>query len=288
MSEPDRVFTGVVEVADGVSLAFEVRGEVRGEARGGRPAIALIMGLGGHRGDWGEPFLRALAAGLTVVAFDARGTGGSSKPRAPTSIAQMAADARAVIEHVGLGTTHVMGMSMGGAVAMQLALDAPRLVASLVLCSTSPGGPSAFAPTERAAAAMAPRKNVSPEVVVRDRIAALMPPGFAEAHPDVIEHAMRASLAAPTPMYAWRAQLEAVLSMDLRAELHRLSMPVTVVHGEADPLVRFDQGRAIAAAIPQARTRWLPAGGHLLSLEQPAELAALVIEHVASVAPSTR
>ena len=121
--------------ANGVDLAVESFGD-RAD-----PAILLIHGAGSSLLNWEEEFCERLAAGRRfVIRYDLRGAGRSVAPGA-YSLRDLVADAVGLLDHLGLETAHVLGMSLGGAVAQLLALDHPERVASLILASTTPGGP---------------------------------------------------------------------------------------------------------------------------------------------------
>src|SRR6266852_2712676 len=114
-----------------VRLAYEVRGE--GEA------VLFVHGLGYDRLGWG-PLPGLLARDYRVITFDNRGVGESDVPDGPYSVAQMTADAVAVLDAAGRERAHVVGVSLGGFIAQEIALTYPERVQKLVLASTSPGG----------------------------------------------------------------------------------------------------------------------------------------------------
>ena len=112
------------------------------ESRGEGPPLLLIQGLGYGRWSW-EPIVPGLAARHRVVCFDNRGIGESDKPQGPYTAAQMAGDALQVLDEAGIERAHVLGASLGGMIAQELAVAAPERVDRLVLCCTTPGGPDA-------------------------------------------------------------------------------------------------------------------------------------------------
>ena len=117
---------------NGVELYYEVHGE-------GAPVL-LIHGLGSSTRDW-EPQVPALAAAYKVIAFDVRGHGRSEKPRQRYSVKLFADDTAALIRALGIAPIHVVGISMGGMIAFQLAADAPELVRSLAIVNSGPAMP---------------------------------------------------------------------------------------------------------------------------------------------------
>jgi pimeloyl-ACP methyl ester carboxylesterase len=117
---------------NGVDLYYETHGA-------GEPVL-LVHGLGSSTLDW-EPQIAALATHFTVVAFDVRGHGRSAKPRERYSVKQFTDDTVALIRRLGLGPMHVVGISMGGMIAFQLAVDAPELIRTLVIVNSGPAMP---------------------------------------------------------------------------------------------------------------------------------------------------
>ena len=112
------------------------------ESTGEGSPLLLIQGLGYGRWGW-EPIVPGLAARHRVVSFDNRGIGGSDKPEGPYTAAQMAGDALQVLDEAGIERAHVLGASLGGMIAQELAVAAPERVDRLVLGCTTPGGPDA-------------------------------------------------------------------------------------------------------------------------------------------------
>ena len=113
---------------DGTRIHYEIRGQ-------GAP-LALIFGYAGSSRGWGEPFLKLLATRFRTILIDNRGTGESDKPEKPFSMADMAADAASVLDHAGVERAHVMGISMGGMIAQEFALNHPARLRGLVLGCT--------------------------------------------------------------------------------------------------------------------------------------------------------
>jgi pimeloyl-ACP methyl ester carboxylesterase len=263
---PREVRLGVAKRGE-VELAYDVRGE--------GPWLLLLMGLGGRAADWSEPFTDRLAARFRVLRVDNRGAGRSSKPDGPYSMAGLAEDALACLDAVGALHASVVGFSMGGMIAQELAIDHGARVDRLVLLSTHEGGARVVPPSDETMAAMAGRGRDA-RLVVRRRLAAIAAPGWAEANGDLVEEIVRIALEAPMPMQAFLAQANAVMQGDRSARVPRIEQPTLVVHGTHDPLVPVDNGRRLARAIPGAGLRELAGVGHLPMWEAGSALAELV------------
>lgn len=251
--------------------------------RGSGEPLLLIQGLSGTHASWGEPFLGLLEIGLDLIAYDHRGIGDSGAIDGPFTIADLAGDAAGLLDALGIERAHVLGISMGGMVAQELALGHPERVRTLTLGCTYPGGPGARltdqAVIQRLIAGMATGDRdavlrASFEVNVSRAYAAR--PGAWEAF-----HAMAMEVPAPIPVVF--EQLRATASHDAGARLPSLAAPTLVVHGDADEMLDISNGELIAGLVPGARLEVLPGVGHLFWWEQPERAAELVSEHVRSV-----
>jgi len=237
--------------------------------RGAGEPILLVQGLGGSSLQWGEAFLRRLEERFAVVAYDHRGIGRSPRledGRAPFSIPDLAADAAALLEHLGYDDAHVLGLSMGGMVAQELVLRHPRRVRTLTLAGTTAGGASllrTYPPVVQALAGPLLRGRGVPEALVGMVLARARQLGVA---PD--EAMLRTIL----------AHLCAIGGHDTLARLGDIAVPTLVLHGERDPAVPVANARNLAEAIPGARLEVLEGAGHVVFWQQPERCARLIAE----------
>lgn len=252
-----------------VTLSYRVLGE-------GPRTLLLVMGLGGRGADWGTEVPAALAEDRRVVLFDNRGTGRSTKPSSSWTMEDMARDAVAVLDAVGAERADVMGISMGGMVSQVLALEHADRVDRTVLLSTYTGGPKVVPPTPEVSAVFTPPRGMPRDEIVRSRVALITAPGFAERFPDKLEELVRIATDEPTPTPTFAAQLQAVLGCDHADRLATLRGPVLIVHGDADPLIPFENARMLHEKLPQARLEVLPGAGHLPMWECPDALLGVV------------
>ncbi|SDS84531.1 Pimeloyl-ACP methyl ester carboxylesterase [Streptomyces sp. TLI_053] len=270
-----------IEVAvDGAELAAELHGDPAD------PAILLIHGAGHCRLNWPDEFVRRLVAGgRCVVRYDARDAGASTTfpvGAPPYALPDLAEDAAAVIDALGPGRAHVLGMSQGAAVAQLLALGHPDRVATLALASGTPGIPGEEQPDlppvsdrlaaffeqveQDAQAAGAAEVAEAAEAAVVESIVEGERP-FAAASRPFDEDGVR-RLAARVVAHARdiAAQSTNPYLLDAgtpwRARLGGITAPTLVLHGEEDPLFPPEHGRALAAEIPGARFLALPGTGH--------------------------
>ena len=202
------------------------------ESHGAGDPLVLIGGLGLAVSEM-RPLISALAAaGYRVIAADNRGAGRSAKPPGPYTIRQMAGDVAGLLIRLGVERTHVLGISMGGRVALALALDHPKLVDHLVLTSTGPR-------TQRRGWRVRLGLAVSQLPVLRGEN--------------------------PPPRRALRAQFQASGRFDATARLGEITQPTLIVHGRADRIAPVALAREMRDAIPGARLVLLR-GGHLVSM----------------------
>jgi 3-oxoadipate enol-lactonase len=250
----------------GVEIAFESRGE--------GPPLLLVHGLGyGGRG-WGPAF-DLLAETFHVVAFDNRGFGQSDVPPGPYTVAELAGDTAAVLEAAGVDRANVVGASLGGMVAQELALSVPERVDRLVLVGTTPGGPTSYAMPAVTTRLMLEAAALDPEVALRLFVEnALGAEGRADA--DLVERILAYRRASPPDAKGWYAQSAAGAAFDAVDRLESIRARTLVVHGTEDVVVDARNGELLAARIPNARLELLAGCGHLPFWEQPERFCELV------------
>jgi 3-oxoadipate enol-lactonase len=261
----------VVETAlnGDVRIAYEVHGE-------GQPLL-LMHGLGYGRWGW-EPLAAPLAERFRVVLYDNRGIGASDKPPGPYTAVDLAADAVAVLDAAGLRTAHVVGTSLGGMAAQELALGWPDRVDRLVLACTTPGGSSAYPLPEPTQRLFAEAWALEPEARLRRFVENALAPGAPE---ELVARITALRLAHPPDPDGWQAQAAAGASHDAFDRLEAVAAPTLVVHGTEDAVVDPRNSELLAERIPKARLEWIDGAGHLLFWEHPERFLALVEEFLA-------
>ncbi len=246
------------------------------ERSGSGPPLLLIMGLSGTFLHWGEPLMEELRGDFDTIVYDHRGVGASSRVEAPFSIADLAQDAAGLLDALGLESAHVMGISMGGMIAQELALARPELLRTLTLGCTYCGGPGSSLPPqpELGAAIMSGDR----ERAVRAMWEANVSTRFAqddEAYARFQAIGLERAVAVAVTM----EQLSAITRHDTSARLGALEMPTLVIHGTEDAIIPVENGRMVAGLIPDARLEIWPDIGHLFFWELPERSAELVREH---------
>ncbi|MGA8308694.1 MAG: alpha/beta fold hydrolase, partial [Terriglobales bacterium] len=221
-----------------------------------------------------------LAAHYRTIALDNRGTGESHVPPGPYSVAEMASDAVAVLDAADVKAAHVFGVSMGGIVAQEFALQYPWRVRSLVLGCTSFGGPHAVRPEPAIRQFLAARASMSLE----EGLAASVPYLYCTQTPrSRIEEDLAVRRQWRTRPEAYLAQFQGVIAWEAYSRLPQVSAPTLVIHGDSDRVVPPANGELLAARIPGAKCAILPRAGHLFYVDQPEATHAALVEFLASV-----
>jgi len=236
--------------------------ELGGDAASGR-RLLFVNGSGGDLRTMPSPAAGPLGRDFEVLAYDQRGLGRSDKPEARYTMADYAADALALLDHVGWERCRVYGVSFGGMVAQELSVTAPERVERLCLACTSPGGAGGSSyPLHELA-------DLPPEQAGR-RFGSLLDTRGAEAGPLVrqIEKAMASARRDPAAEAGYRRQLAARAGHDTYDRLGRLGMPVLIAAGRWDGIASPGNQEAMHAAIPGSRLEWFE-GGHVFMLQDP-------------------
>lgn len=250
----------------------EVR--LRASVRGEGPPLLLITGIGASL-ELARPFERALVArGVQVIAFDAPGVGESTPYTRPRRMPGLARTIQAMLDDLGYDDLDVLGASLGGVVAQQLARQAPQRVRRLVLAATGPGLGGVPGSPRVLLSLATPRRYFQPDYY--RRIAGRVYGGEARKDPDAHLHGSDARFVAGPSLRGYLGQLYAISGWTSMPWLHALLQPTLVLAGDDDPIVPLVNARILANRIPDARLHVVPGGGHLFLLERPAEIADLV------------
>ncbi len=252
--------------SQGVKIYWDEQGK-------GAP-ILLIMGLGYPSQMWHRT-RPLLAERYRTIALDNRGVGRSDVPPGPYPISVMAADAAAVLDAAGADKAHVYGVSMGGMIAQEFALQYPERVLSLILGCTAAGGPTAVRAEPEVTQLLMNRGQMSPDEAAEAAIPFIYDAGTPRQRIDE-DFAVRKDWL-PRPE-AYINQLMGIFTWEAYSRLDRVQAATLVIHGEADRLVPPGNGKLIAARIPNAKLVLIPHAGHIFSTDQPAAAQAAVSE----------
>lgn len=288
-----------LEVGD-VELCYDLR------RSGDEPVIMLISGLGGQLISWDDGLCDLLVAqGFGVLRFDNRDIGLSTsfdsagaanldlsagiavdRDSAPYNLIDMAGDAAGLLGALGIGAAHVVGVSMGGMIAQQLAISHPERVLSLCSIMSMTGAPDSEPPS-----ADALRVLIAPPPEARDEYVenqlevwkVIGSPGFPFDEARIKSKSLAAYDRSFRPAGVGRQLLAILASPDRTAALGNLRVPTLVIHGEKDPLVRLSGGVATAAAVPGSTMMRVPGMGHDLPTEVWSDVVTAIADNARAV-----
>jgi pimeloyl-ACP methyl ester carboxylesterase len=291
--------------ANGIELCYEIFGDTDAEP------MLLIMGLGAQMIHWDDDFCRQLAArGFRVIRFDNRDIGKSGKMTggkrltpiellklrflripvaAPYTLRDMAEDAIGLMDALQIRSAHLVGASMGGMIAQEMAISFPQRVRSLTSIMSTTGNPKVPPPTREAAAMlMAPPPATREEFFERfaQTWKMLRVGSFPQDEALDRARAERTYERGLNPAGVGR-QLRAILASGSRTErLRSVRAPTLVIHGTVDPLVHPEGGRDTAASIPGAELLMIEGMGHALPIPMWPQIIGAIDRHAHAAAKS--
>jgi 3-oxoadipate enol-lactonase len=240
--------------------------------------ILLIMGLGYPSQMWHRT-RPLLVERYRTVALDNRGVGRSDVPPGPYPIPVMAADAVAVLDAAGVDGAHVYGVSMGGMIAQEFALQYPKRVRSLILGCTAAGGPTAIRAEPEVTQFLMSRGQMTPQEAAEAAVPIIYDSGTPRERIDEDLAVRRDWLPRPE---AYANQLMGIIAWEAYSRLDQIKAPTLVIHGETDRLVPPGNGELIAARIPHAKLVKIPHAGHIYPTDQPEAAHRPVVEFLSS------
>ncbi|HWN73492.1 MAG TPA: alpha/beta hydrolase [Solirubrobacterales bacterium] len=253
--------------------------ELHYERAGSGEPLLLIQGMSGTHVAWGEPFLTLLRESFDVVAFDNRGIGFSAPIDGPFTILEMAEDTAGLLDQLELESAHVVGISMGGMIAQELALAHAGRLRSLTLGCTYCGGPgSQLMPQENLEKLLAGLGSGDRDKAIRAGYEVNLSPAFrADENTYATFHEMATSV--PAAKQTIELQAQAILGHNTSSRLGEISTPTLIVHGTEDGVLPYPNGELIASLMSTARFETLAGVGHMFWWEQPERSAELIREH---------
>jgi pimeloyl-ACP methyl ester carboxylesterase len=253
-------------------IAYELRGKLHWH----RPWLVLIQGMGFDRHGW-DPVVRKLRRHFRLVLVDNRGSGLSDLPAGSFGVADMAGDVVAVLDDAGVRRAHMMGVSLGGMMAQELAVDHPDRVDGLVLVSTMPGWPFAFAMPAVSVRLLAATGSMTRENALRRHAENALSPYTIERQPEVVDRLVDVQRSRQASPRAVSAQAAAGARYAGRLRQTRIRARTLVVQGAADTVVDPGNGRLLADRIPGARLMIFRDLGHLLFWQDSDGFATAVV-----------
>ena len=275
----NRPVTGAVQAravrSNDVKIAFNIQGD--------GPPLVLIMGYRLNSSAWPREFLDSLARRFTVITPDNRGTGKSDKPLDGYAIANLARDVLGLLDALGIDRAHILGYSMGGAIAQEFVRQFPERVAGLVLCATMCGGRRAIYARASVLRVMRDLDGLEPEEIARRIWKVTYSPSYLADNMEKIEGQMLREIAEPTPLHAADLQFQAFSDFDSSDALPNVRAPTLVLTGDLDQLISPGNSKIIAELIPGAELRILRGIAHRLMWEAAQDCAHIVSDFLHEV-----
>ncbi len=284
--------------SNGIELCYDIFGVPDAEP------MVLIMGLGAQMVFWEDDFCRDLAGrGFRVIRFDNRDIGLSTKmsggkpitpieflklrifkvpPQSSYKLWDMAADVIGLMDALEIAKAHIVGLSMGGAIAQEIAINYPERVLSLTSIMATTGNPKLPNPTKEAMAMLfAPAPKTKDEYIARfaSNWKILRGASFPQDEAKDRERAEKTFARGLNPAGVGR-QFRAILaSGDRSPRLTRIKAPTLVIHGTIDPLVKPDHGKSVAAHVPGAKLLLVEGMGHALPIPMWPKVIGAIADH---------
>jgi len=243
------------------------------EKAGAGPPLFLVNGLGGDTRAWCY-LLPHLNKSFTTIVYDMRCAGKSDKPEDPFCIADLSDEADALIEHLGYDKVSLLGFSMGGVVALDMALNHSDKIDKLALVSTMPASMDMY-PIPDFVMSLFVRTDVSP-MLIEMIYDVLFGSTFKIIHSAKEWVDFKMNDDNPQPADAYLNQLNAVKSFDLRSKVEKLKLPTLIVAGDEDLVIPPKNAQWLHEHIKGSKMVMLETVGHMIPLESPERLTKLV------------
>jgi pimeloyl-ACP methyl ester carboxylesterase len=256
---------------NGITMYYEIHGE-------GIPLV-LIMGLRRNL-EWWYRQIPALAGHFKVIAFDNRGAGRTDKPDSEYSIRLFADDTACLMDALGVPEAHVLGVSMGGYIAQELAIACPGKVKSLILGCTGSGGRRAALMQPERLTKFTANEGLTPAEILRKDMDIYFSDAFMANQPDDVENFVSVSLKYYQPADAFLRQFAACREHDTTDRLGAIRAPVLLATGDDDPLVPAQNTLILKELLPASRLEIFPRCRHVFFIEEADRFNRLVIEFI--------
>jgi len=240
-----------------INIYHEVRGE-------GYPLV-LIGGTNHHIHKYPPQFLELISKHYKIILFENRGSGRTDQPDIRYTHKMMADDTAGLIEALKIEKAHVLGSSLGGMIAQELALNHPEKINKLVLCCTSCGPRNSIPPSPKVLRIyMQSTEGMTEEEIVRRNLPTFFPKDYIKNNPDLIEDYVRRSLLIPQNPIGLKRQMAMISSGNTFKRLKNISNPTLIVHGKKDLILPPKNAEILAEQIPGAKVLYLKNSAHII------------------------
>lgn len=264
-------------------IAYELRGRI--DRR--KPWLVLIQGLGFDRSGW-APVTSALGHRFRLALIDNRGIGRSTTADRKFTVADMAADVAAVLDSSRIAQAHVLGVSLGGMVAQELAIRYPQRVDRLVLACTTPGWPSGYPMPRASVRRMTAAASLPVQAAQRSLVENALSPDTLTERPGLVDRIIRNQEASTGDPASWQALASAGATYSGGTRQSRIDAPTLIMYGDADAVVDPRNSKLLADRIAGSQVAVFPGLGHLFFWEDPAQFTKAVTSFLLAPARAAR
>ena len=251
------------ETIGDIDIYYEIHGPPEA------PPLILIGGWASYRWIWFRQ-IPAFKERYRCVVFDNRGAGRSSKPDHPYTMEMFADDVVGLMEALDIENAHILGISMGGFIAQQIAISYPEKVRGLIIASSSFGGPNSIPMDDKTMAMLIalPTETISKEQAREMRYKATFSPQFLQENKLVIDQIDEWAERHPTPVYAQVHQSSAANSFNAESEVKQISTPTLILHGDNDLCFPPKNAELLANCISTSKLKIIEGASHFVIIEK--------------------
>lgn len=254
---------------NGIQMYYDVQGD-------GEPLV-MIQGLGYSSDFWFEQ-VPTLSETYRLVLFDNRDVGQTEKVNDEYSILDMAQDTRSLLDHLNIENAHILGLSMGGYIAQEFAINWPQRVNKLILISTHYGGPDYMEATEDLWEEILDVSGLSLEEAYRKGVRYAVTSDFFESNQSTVDKLVQMRLENPQPPDAFQRQFAAASNFASKERLDQIKAKTLVIAGQKDRIVPLKLARSLHQELPNSQIKIINNAAHLVHIEQPEEVNSAILK----------
>jgi pimeloyl-ACP methyl ester carboxylesterase len=256
-----------------INICYEVKGK-------GFP-LAMVMGLSANMDWWDPKLIEQISRKYKTVIFDNRGAGRTDAPKIDYSIKMFADDTAKLLDNLKIEKAHILGISMGGMIAQEFALNYPQRVEKLVLCSTTCGASKSVQPGPKVLGVLVSGGSSTAEMIVKNTIPLLFTEDFIKSNSAYMKQVTEQLMRAPITPDAFTRQIKAIMAWDTYARLPKIKSPTLVMHGKKDILVPPENAKIIADRIPGAELAYFEKSAHALFSQETDKVISTLLQFLA-------
>ncbi|MFC1669455.1 alpha/beta fold hydrolase [Spirochaetota bacterium] len=257
-----------VKVND-INVYYEIHNNTRKPAQSKYPLI-MIQGLSANVHWWPEDLIDELSKSFKTIIFDNRGAGCTEKSGTPYSIKMFAHDTIGLMDALNIKRAFVLGISMGGMIAQEVALNYPERVEKLIICSSNCGGGEQIIPSKEVLDLLTKvKKGMTLDEVTEDTISLVFSGEFIRDNPLIIKKEKEKMMKYPIHQKDFFSQLKAIMRFSSADRLEKLNIPTLLMHGKKDILIPPENSEIMAKLIPNSKLVCFEDTAHQLFSQEP-------------------